>query len=379
MTHDADASAVKPTVIDLDPDEVTVERDGSSPPHSPPHVDEAQPKPVQKRASSYGSVAFVAALAIGAVGGGWLYRDMLSTYFPDDNVKALSERVDVLGKGHEAVAGQVQALDRLAAQLTADVNALEAAASTASTESRALADGLAATKSGVAALQATVDETKSAIAGLASNPPPAVAGGTLPDGVITADVAQRLAALEQDVAALKAQKSGVTDAAALTQTLADLKAKIEAGTPFADESDRIARLLPAASGLDVLAAHAANGLPAAKGLSTELAALKPSLPTPDIKIVPEEPGLWDRIGDALSSVITIRDLDAVNWQLVAEKAIAFAEAGDLPQAIAAVDEPEGALPAGLQQWRDRAAARVALEAALASVSGAAARVQSAGQ
>jgi hypothetical protein len=95
--------------------------------------------------------------------------------------------------------------------------------------------------------------------------------------------------------------------------------------------------------------------------------------------VPSEPGFWDRVGGLLSSVITIRDLDAVNWQQVADKAIAFADAGDLPQAIAAVDEPEAALPAGLQQWRDRAAARVALEGALAEIAGAAARVQSAGQ
>lgn len=375
MTHDADSSAVKPTVIDLDPDDVTVDRDESTPPRS----DGAPPAPPPRRTTSYGSVAFIAALALGAVGGGWLYRDVLSTYFPDDHVKALADRVDVLGKGHEAVAGQVQALDRLTAQLTEDVNTLESAAGTAATETKALADGLAATKSGVASLKAALDETKAALAGMANSPPPAATGGPVPDAVIPADVAQRLAALEQDVAALKAQKSGVPDTAALTQTMADLKAKIEAGTAFPDESDRIARLLPAAGGLDVLAAHAANGLPTAKGLATELAALKPSLPTPEIKIVPEESGIWDRIGEALSSVITIRDLDAVNWQVVAEKAIAFAEAGDLPQAIAAIDEPEGALPAGLQQWRDRAAARVALEAALASVSSAAARVQSAGQ
>jgi len=64
---------------------------------------------------------------------------------------------------------------------------------------------------------------------------------------------------------------------------------------------------------------------------------------------------------------------------VAEKAIALADAGDLPQAIAAVDEPEGALPAGLQQWRDRAAARISLEAALGDVVAAASRVQAAGQ
>ena len=76
----------------------------------------------------------------------------------------------------------------------------------------------------------------------------------------------------------------------------------------------------------------------------------------------------DRLLNALSNVITIRDLDAANWQQVADKAIAFAETGDLAQAVAAIDVVEQAKPAALQQWRDRAAGRITLEAALATVS-----------
>lgn len=377
MTNDADASPVKPTVIDLDPDQVTVERDSVA--GDPPRTaaDEAVKKPDAQKRSGPGSWALVAALAAGAVGGGWLYRDVLSGYLPSDQTRALTERMDSLGKGYEAIATQVQGMERLTGQLTTDVNALESSVNTAAGDSKTMADGLAATKSGIAALEAGLAETRAMLAEVASRPADAPASGN-PEAAVPASLAQRLAALEQDVAALKAQKSGALDVAALTQTVADLNARIAAGTSFAAESDRIARLLPAASGLDVLAAHAATGLPNAKGLATELAALKPGLPTPEIAIVPEEPGLWERIGDALSSVITIRDLDAVNWQQVAEKAVAFADAGDLAQAIAAVDEPEGALPPALQQWRDRAAARLSLEAALASVAAAASRVQAAG-
>jgi len=379
MTNDADSSPVKPTVIDLDPDQVTVERDDTSsvndapadPPSPPPHA----PAPKERR-SSYGGLAFVAALVIGAIGGGWLYRDLLAAYFPSSNMVALNERVEGLGQGHEALTTQVKALERLTEQLTTDVNALEESMGSATAETKSVADGLAATKANVAALETTVNETRSVLATLSSQPSSGM--DTTTSGTVPPDVAQRLAALEQDVAALKAQKTGALDKAQLTQTLSDLKAKIEAGTPFAEESDRISRMLPAASGLDVLAAHAATGLPTAKGLSTELAALKPSLPTPEIKVVPSEPGFWEKVSNALSSVITIRDLDAVNWQQVAEKAIAFADAGDLAQAVASVDEPEAALPAGLQQWRDRAAARIALEAALADVVSAAARVQGSG-
>jgi hypothetical protein len=53
---------------------------------------------------------------------------------------------------------------------------------------------------------------------------------------------------------------------------------------------------------------------------------------------------------------------------LAEKASAFAEAGDLPQAIALIDAAEGAKPSAISQWRDRAVARLKLEAALDTVS-----------
>ena len=385
LGNDADPSPVKPTVIDLDPEDVTVDAEpgdkrepdsakaqesaGETPPSS-------STTPARDTTSSYRTAAFVAALGIGVVAGGWAYRDLISSYFPSDNVKALAERVDILGKGHEEIASKVQGLERLTTQLTSDVNELEASATATATSSKTLADDIAATKASLASLQSAIDETKTAVAAI-STQPAAPAGGAASSAGVPADVAARLAALEQDVAALKAQKTGEVDKTALTQTVSDLKAKIEAGTAFADEADRIARLLPAASGLDVIAAHAAQGLPNAKGLATELSALKPDLPTPEVKIVPSEPGIWDRIGEMLSSVITIRDLDAVNWQQVADKAIAFAEAGDLPQAVAAVDEPEATIPPKLQQWRDRAAARLSLETALASVTSAAERVQNA--
>ncbi len=71
--------------------------------------------------------------------------------------------------------------------------------------------------------------------------------GTPVDNAALAALAQRIDALEKDVASLKSSK-GSGDAsvtAALSQALADLKAKIAAGTGFADEYDRIARMVPA--------------------------------------------------------------------------------------------------------------------------------------
>lgn len=373
MSNDTDTSPTRPTVIDLDPDQVMEE--GRPAPEATPEV--AASAPAKKR-SSLRLPAYAAALVIGAIGGGWLYRDALSPYFPSDQMKALGERVEVIGKGHEGLATQMQALDRLSAQLKTDVDALEASAGTAATESKALTEGLNAARNTIASLETALAETRSNVEALA-NRPAATGNGSAPVA-LPADLATRLASLEQDVAALKAQKSGVADTAAITQTLADLKAKIEAGVSYTEESDRISRLLPAAAGLDVISAHAASGLPHAKGLATELSALKPSLPVPEAAAaVTEDPGLWDRMVDAMSSIITIRDAAAINWQQVADKAIAFADAGDLPQAITAIDAEEGALPAGLQQWRDRAAARISLEAALAALSDSASRAVVAGQ
>ena len=378
MSHDPDtsplSSPVNPTVIDLDPDQVTED----TKPTSDQTARGANAPTAPRSSSSLRLPAFAATLLIGTIAGGWLYRDALSSYFPSDQVKALGERVDMLGKGHEGLASQMQALDRLSTQLKTDVDALETSVGAAASETKSVTDGLAAARDTIASLETAIAETRVTLQDLANRP--AAAGGGSTPAALPSDLATRLASLEQDVAALKAQKSGAADTAAISQTLADLKAKIEAGVAFPDEGDRISRLLPAAAGLDVLTGNAAQGLPNAKGLATELAALKPGLPVPETAATPtEEPGIWDRMTQAMSSIITIRDAGAINWQQVADKAIAFAEAGDLPQAVAAIDAEEEALPAGLQQWRDRAAARIALEGALAALAQSAGRAIAAGQ
>ena len=81
------------------------------------HLHRRRP-PSRDGRTSYRSMAFVAALAIGAVAGGWSYRNLISSYFPSDNVKALAERVDILGRGHDEFATKLQGIERLSEQLT---------------------------------------------------------------------------------------------------------------------------------------------------------------------------------------------------------------------------------------------------------------------
>ena len=372
MSNTDENSAVKPTVIDLDPDQVVEEGKPSAP------KDEAPPKPATRQRTLTLPIV-IAAIVIGAAGGGWLYKDGLSSYFPSDYVKALAERVDGIGRNHDGLSTQVQSLERLATQLKTDVDALESANGALATQTKSLGGSFEALRNTVTSLETAVGETRAAMDELAKRPI-STGDGSTQQVALPPDLAQRIEALEKEVAALKAQKTGAVDTTALTQSLADLKAKIEAGVAYNDDYARIARMVPAAAGLDVLGTHASQGLPNAKGLATELAALKPTLPKAEPPPTPAaEKSWWDTLADTLSSVITIRDAAPIDWQQTADKAIAFAEAGDLPQAVAAIDGTEEAAPAGLQQWRDRAAARIALEAGLASTAVSIARVVVAGQ
>ncbi len=117
----------------------------------------------------------------------------------------------------------------------------------------------------------------------------------------------------------------------------------------------------------MIGAFAKEGLPDPKGLAAELRAAIPALPPPE-KPAEESGGYWDSFVATVSGIVTIREIGEADWPALAERAAAFADAGDLPQAISTIDGAEGAKPGSLSQWRERAAGRLKLEAALAQVS-----------
>jgi hypothetical protein len=90
-------------------------------------------------------------------------------------------------------------------------------------------------------------------------------------------------------------------------------------------------------------------------------------PQPQAPAAPDNSYLGSLM-DSLSSIVSIRAIGETDWPGVAGQALSFAESGDLNQAIAVIDAAEGDKPMALVQWRDRAAARLQLEAALAEVS-----------
>lgn len=361
MSNDTDTKS--DTIIDLDADQVIdheeiIEVQNTAPPVKPKS---------RKRSWLYG----VATLAAAALVGGWIYKDLLSSYFPPDHVQMMSEKIVALEGRNSALRDQLSAVEKLTTQLTSDVDTLEGKEQALSSLAELSKKVDAGAEIKLQSLEKNLADTKQALADLSSRP---MLGAT---GVaVDASLLRRMSDLEKDVEALKVKPAEPVDnTAALSQNLSDLKAKISAGTGYRDELDRIQRMVPAAAGLDVLAKHAHSGLPDAKGLSIELKNIIADLPKPVVPgPLPESEGWWAGVYQNLSDLITIKVEGEVDWPNTASAAVAFAESGDLPQAIEHLNAVEAAKPAGLQQWLDRAQSRLLVEKALQSVEEAVLRV-----
>jgi hypothetical protein len=373
MTDDASEtpdSPVKPQVIELAAEDLTEVNDKAS--EKPAAAEPApEPEPPRRR----GMKGFlIAALLLGAVGGGWLYRDLLSTYLPSSAIGDLQNRMGALEANNKALLQQLANASDAAsaganayARLDQSVKDLAGSVSGTADKIAGLDQRLTATETAIAAAKADLTTLRNALSTSGT-----AAGGSI-DGSALAALLQRVDALEKDVVSLKSgaiPSGNSAAAAALSQSLADLKAKVATGSAYPEEYDRIARMVPAAPGLDVLAAYAAKGLPTAQGLARELGDLAPKLPAPEIPAPQENPSYLDQFWSGLTSIVTIRDIGVVDWRALAESVAAKAETGDLTAAVAAIDAAEGTRPPGLSQWRDRAAARIKLEKAVEEASGA---------
>lgn len=352
MTDQNDTS----DIIDIEPEDVVEHKAGE--PTSP------QAAKPQRAALRIGLGAAV--VLASAVGGGWFYREVLSSYLPSDQVQSVTLRVEALEATSAALNGKLDAVVGLTDEIKSQLAVAQSAAQNADT----LANGAKAestnTKNNLTTLQtaltkanASIDELKAKIA----NGVPDASGGD------TSGLDARITTLEKDVASLK-QSGGVAnaDTSVLSQSLADLKAKIAAGTPYPDELERIKRMVPAAEGLDVLASTAAQGLPNAEGLAAELKTITAALPAPVAEPVAKDDSWWGSATEMMSGLVTIKTAGAADWQQLAAQCVGFAEQGDLAKAVTALEQAEGALPVELQTWHDRASARLALEQALEKTS-----------
>ena len=380
---------VRPPVIDIEAEDVTPatasepekaeERDMPAD-HAPP----PPPPPLPKRKSHHWRRwGLLLLLAAAAALGAWAYRDYGQRFWPSDEMTALANRIDGLEAGNKTLNDQLLSLG-------GTIDTLKSGEAAQSDQLAAAIEGSKQVQSGVAALkeviagndarftqaEAAVNELRAGLDALKASI--ATAGGNLtvtaPDPAALAALTQRVDALESALQGLKAEigKTGddADQAALLSQTLADLKAKFTTGAPFADELNRIARLVPAAPGVALLSPYAASGLPDAPALAGELKEITPTLPAPAEADAKSGNEYWDYLVDLLGSVVTIRVVGETDWRDVAERARAYAETNDLPAAISLIDRAEGEPPAALATWRNKAKARLDGEAALNDLSAA---------
>ncbi|WP_161957181.1 COG4223 family protein [Aestuariivirga litoralis] len=382
MTSQNDDTGSKPQVIDLEAEEIRSEAEAADTARQEAREDAEQAfAPPRARTSGGAARWIIAALILGALGGGFLYRGVLSSYFPSNQMVALKNQVAALEQNNTDLGNQIATVKQGADSAAAAAAAATQAAAQASDAARAAAAQIGGVggkaedaMQQAAALGAQIDALRSDLDQLRksmSSAPAAGSGAASPaDGAVLAALGQRIDALEKDVASLKAGPGAASQAgttAALSQALSDLKAKVAAGTSYGPEYERIARMVPAAPGLDVIAASASDGIPDARGLAAELRAAIPALPQPEAPPA-EDDSYFGALMKSLSGIISIRPIGDTDWRQVAEKAAAFADAGDLTQAIGVIDAAEGEKPMALSQWRDRAAARLTLEAAVSQVS-----------
>jgi hypothetical protein len=355
-------------IIDLDPESVTDHDAATS--KRPEHVRSRW----QDMAAAAGRPLLAAvALVAAALAGGWIYRDVLWRYIPNDQVSTLAGKADALVAENAVLKDRVVAFERLAEQLKSDIDALESAQASVSTAAKSAGDSAASLSQRVDTLAVAAQASENKLSTLAADVQRLRAAGTsgAAGGLADVRVLERLDTLEKDVASLKAGNvdGAATTALLLSRSMADLKAKVAAGTPFVEELERVTRLVPAAPGLAELAPYARAGLQDAKSLATELASLATSLPVPG-ELQPVRPGndgwvAWTL--EQLSDLVSIRVAGDGDWKLTAEKAAALAETGELGRAVALLKDADGIRPPGIDQWIERAEGRVAADAHVKSI------------
>ena len=360
-SHDTPSGSAKPSIIDLEAE--TISDDSSTADTAP--IPPAPPEPPKhRRANRWLWPAL--AIGIAAVAGGWIYKDLLSGYVPSDAMKQATARIETLEAQTKTLNDQLTALANQSEQLKGTLTASQTAAETAGATARDMAGKATDLENRIAAVENTAQTIKTDMAKLAVPPAPATASSTTVDSGALAALAKRVDTVEKDVASLKAPRSTDDTAAltsALSQSLSDLKAKIASGTSYQAEYDRIARMVPAAAGLDILKSRAAEGLPNAQGLATELLSQVELLPKPAAPAEPDD-GYLASFWNAIGSVVTVKNIGDADLPAVARQAATLAESGDLTRAIALIDGIEGEKPNILTQWRGRAEARLQLDQAL---------------
>ena len=288
-----------------------------------------------------------------AIGGGWLYRDLISGYFPSEEVQALSKRVGTIESTTRENQKRVDAVVALTEELKAKLSAAQSAADKSTKQNADTATLLQSSTTEVAGLKQELEKVAAVTADLQAR----LTG----NGVAVADptLAARLAQVEKQIASAPVI-APVNEVSDQTANLKLMKTQIAQGVNFAAALAPMARALPAAPGLDVLGAER-TGLVNANTLAAELDGIRATLPKPPEQI--EETGVWASVKGAFSKLVRIKGQGSEDWGTAAAKASAFAVVGDLEQASAIFPKASSETPAPLKAWADKAQRRLNLEKA----------------
>jgi hypothetical protein len=356
MTQDDNTS----DIIDIDPDQVIDNNVAEAP------IVPAKPK------RSYGTYgAGVAILALSAIAGAWLYRDVLATYLPSDQLHAMAARIDAVEAANKQTAQKLDAVVGLTDEIKSQLGAAQAAAEDARKLATNLKTDTGDSKTKLAALEKSLGLASAAVDELKGK----VSTGTTT--VVSGDssgLTARVDKLEKDFTSLKdLNASAKVESSQLSQSYADLKAKIAAGSEYQTELKAISVIVPAAEGLDVLGSDAAKGVLTTQVLSESLknfaAASVKSTEAP----VEKDDSWWGKTTGLFSGMITIRNTGVVDWAQLALQGNDLIQNGQLGDAVKLLEPHLDTMPQALQDWRIAANKRIAADLAVDQLGRAVAR------
>ena len=108
MSNQHDDTGAKPQVIDLEAEEIRSDSDAPASAAAQEIREDAahafSPPPPRKK-SRGAATWIIAALILGGLGGGWLYRGVLSSYLPSNEMTALEELHETAKKNRKNARG----------------------------------------------------------------------------------------------------------------------------------------------------------------------------------------------------------------------------------------------------------------------------------
>ena len=361
MTNSAINDENKSDIIDIDPETVIENETIITPPSA------------SKNQRKYAGSVLVALAMLAAAGlGGWFYRNMLSTYLPSDQISSMNLRMDALEAANKTAGQKLDALvgfiDETKSQLAAAQTAAEDARKLA-TDTK-LENGLSSSK--LVSVEKSLTEVAKQIDSIKSKVAVASLGGAPADN---SALISRLDTLEKSLANTqqntKAEKANATQ---LSQAVTNLKDKIASGNSFKDEIQLLSQLIPAAEGLDVLSSNADKGtatqlqlVKAVKDIGSGLA------PKIEATSEPQDNSWWGTTASIFSGLVTVKTVDAIDWQELALQCGSLVEQGHIDDALKLLNQNLDSLPKPLQDWRILAAKRLSVDTAFEQVNRAVSR------